>query len=70
MPKVFIRRGILQNMSYNVKKGDKKFDFNDKRGKECGKIVEIYRNNKENRSVDNIGEEQKLLEEYKERKFS
>ena len=57
-------------MSYNVKKGDKKFDFNDKRGKECGKIVEIYRNNKENRSVDNIGEEQKLLEEYKERKFS
>ena len=63
MPKVFIRRGILQNMSYNVKKGDKKFDFNDKRGKECGKIVEIYRNNKENRSVDNIGEEQKLLEE-------
>lgn len=46
-----------------LKKGDKKFNFNDKRGKECGKIVEIYRNNKENRSVDNIGEEQKLLEE-------
>ena len=50
-------------MSYNVKKGNKKFNFNNKRGKECGKIVEIYRNNKENRSVDNIVEEQKLLEE-------
>ena len=44
-------------------KGDKKFSLNDKRGEEMGEIVEIYRKNKENRSIDNIGEEQNILEE-------
>ena len=34
-----------------MQKRRKKFNFNDKRGKEW-KIVEIYRNNKENRSVE------------------
>ena len=34
-------------------KEDKKFNLNDERGKEWGEMVEIYRRNKENRSVDN-----------------
>ena len=33
------------------------------REKEWGEIVEIYRKNKENGSIDNIGEEQNTLEE-------
>ena len=39
-------------------KGDKKFNLNDKRGKEWGKIVEIYGNNKKNRLINSIGEDQ------------
>ena len=49
-------------------KGDKKFDENDERGKELGVIVEIYRKKKGNRSKDNIGEEQKKLEEQRKEK--
>ena len=44
-------------------KGNKKFNLNDERGKELGEIVKIYRKNKKNRSIDNIGEEQNILEE-------
>ena len=44
-------------------KGDKKFNFNDETVKEWAEIVEIYRRNNKNRSIDNIGEEQNLLEE-------
>ena len=43
--------------------GDKKFNLNDERGKQWGDIVEIYRKNKKNRSIDNIQEEQDILEE-------
>ena len=43
-------------------KGDKEFNLNDERRKEWGGIVEIYRKNKENRSIDNIREEQNILE--------
>ena len=39
-------------LGYN--KGDKKFNLNDEREKEWGKIVEVYRKNKKNRSIDNI----------------
>ena len=35
-------------------KGDKKFNLNDERGEEWGEIVEIYRKNKKNRSIDKI----------------
>ena len=51
-------------------KGDKKFNFNDETGKEWAEIVEIYRRNNKNRSIDNIGEEQNLLEEQKNREDS
>ena len=44
-------------------KGNKKFNLNDERGKELGEIVKIYRKNKKNRSIDNIGEEQNIFEE-------
>ena len=44
------------------KKGDTKFNFNDDRGKEWREIVEIYKKNKDNRTIDNIGEEQNMLE--------
>ena len=46
-------------------KGDKEFNLNDERRKEWGGIVEIYRKNKENRSIDNIREEQNILEQKK-----
>ena len=39
-------------LGYN--KGDKKFNLNDEREKEWEKIVEVYRKNKKNRSIDNI----------------
>ena len=39
-------------LEYN--KGDKKFNLNDERGKEWGEILEIYRNNNENISIDNV----------------
>ena len=48
-------------------KGDKNFNLNDERGKEWGEIVEIYRKNKKNRSIDNIGEVKNILEEQKKR---
>ena len=51
-------------------KGDKKLNSNDKRGKECGEIVEICRKNKKNRSIDNTQEEQNMLEEQKKREDS
>ena len=51
-------------------KGDKKFNFNDERGKERGEIVEIYRKNKKNRSTDNIQEERNILEKQKKREDS
>ena len=35
-------------------KGDKKFNLNANRGKGWGEIVEIYRKNKKDRSIDNI----------------
>ena len=41
-------------------KGDNSFKLNDERGKEQEKLVESYRKNKEKRSIDNIGEEQKI----------
>ena len=41
-------------LEYN--KGDKKFNLNDERGKEWGEILEIYRNNNENISIDNVEE--------------
>ena len=44
-------------------KGDKKFKLNEERGKEWGEIVEIYRNDKKSRSIDNIGEQRNILEE-------
>ena len=50
--------------------GDKKFNLNDERGKECGEIVEIYRKNKKNRSIDKIQKEQNILEEQKKREDS
>ena len=59
---MFHQKRIPRNMSWN-KKGDKKFNLNDERGKEWREIVEIYRINKENRSIDNIGEKQNILEE-------
>ena len=38
-------------MSSNIaNKGDKKFNFNDERGKKWGEIVETYRKSRENRS--------------------
>ena len=69
MPNVSIRRDTTEHaLEYN--KGDQKFDFNDERGKEWGEIVKIYRKNNKNRSIDNIGEEQNLLEEQKNREDS
>ena len=41
-----------QVLEYN--KGDKKFNLNDERGKEWGEILEIYRSNNENISIDNV----------------
>ena len=66
---MFHQKRIPQNMSWN-KKGDKKFNLNDQRGKEWEEIVEIYRISKENRSIDNIGEKQNMLEEQKKREES
>ena len=40
------------------------------KGKNGGEIVEIYRKNKKNRSIDNIQEEQNMLEEQKKREDS
>ena len=57
-------------MSWNVTKRDKKVNLNDRRGKEWGEIVEIYRKNKKNISIDNIKEEQNILEEQKKREDS
>ena len=57
---------MLQNV-LECKKEDKKFNLNDEKGKEWGQIVEIYRQNKKNRSIDNIVEEQNILEEQKKR---
>ena len=57
-------------MSWNVTKRDKKVNLNDRRGKEWEEIVEIYRKNKKNISIDNIKEEQNILEEQKKREDS
>ena len=55
-------------LGYN--KGDKKFNLNDERKKEWGKIVEVYRKNKKNRSIDNnIGEEQNIFEDFEKRRW-
>ena len=43
--------------------------MNDERGEEWGMIIDIYRNNKGNRSINNI-EEQNILEEQKKREGS
>ena len=50
-------------LEYNI--GQKKFNLNHERRKEWKEIVEIYRKNKKNRSIDNIKEERNMLEEYK-----
>ena len=52
------------------KKGENKFNLNDEKGKEWGEKAEIYRQNKKNRSIDNIQEEQTMLEEQKKREDS
>ena len=44
-------------------KADKKFNLNNEKGIKWGEIVKIYRKNKENRSIDNLREEQNILEE-------
>ena len=48
-------------LEYN--KEDTKINFNDERGKEWGEIVETYRKNRENRSINNIRGEQNTLVE-------
>ena len=37
--------------------------WNNERGKEWREIVDIYRKNKENRLIDNVGEKQNIIEE-------
>ena len=46
-----------------VENDTKKLNLNDKWGKVCGEIVKIYGKNKQNRSIDNIREEQNILGE-------
>ena len=54
----------------HVLEGDKKFSLNDKSGKEWGKVVDIYRKNEENGSIDNISQEQNNTEKWKKREDS
>ena len=54
----------------HVLEGDKKFSLNDESGKEWGKVVDIYSKNEENRSIDNISQEQNNTEKWKKREDS
>lgn len=50
-------------MSWSVTKETRNSIWIRNRVKEWAEILEIYRKNKENRSIDNIGEEKYILEE-------
>ena len=58
------QKRILQNVWMEQRRQEIQFErWNNERGKEWREIVDIYRKNKENRLIDNVGEKQNIIEE-------